>query len=179
MARDRHGKKPNEYERFEACETSCVRQNENGKWAHMFQGNDGQWRYDNTTNLTQGMLESEAFKDLTPRQRMLYIYAKSQFFNATNRPADDFPEVEKFQAHKGQMYFYLNHALLSDVFGLYPKSNTRDLYKDAAALEAHGFIKCVTPKRPSGKRNHAIENGKYSCLIYTYSDAWHHWKRAE
>ncbi len=80
---------------------------------------------------------------------MLYVYAKSQFFGALSRPANDFKDeygntLEKFQQYQGRECFYLNHKLMSEVFGLYPKTNHRDLYFDIEALIQRGFIERVT-----------------------------------
>lgn len=127
---------------------------------------DGKEHTDTTTMITYSMMISAAFKDLTARQRMLYIYAKSQFYGARSRPCNDFKDIETFKEYNGARYFYLNHRLLSDVYSLYPKSNHRDLYADIEALINHGFIE----KYSGGKSNHAR-------AIYRYSEAWKDWKK--
>lgn len=130
----------------------------------------GKRETDTTTNITYSMMTSPAFKDLTARQRMLYIYAKSQFWAARSRPSKDFKEVQEFQEVEGRLCFYLNHALLSEVYSLYPKSNHRDLYKDIQALIEHGFIERVT--NTTGKD---VSENNHMRNIYRYSDGWKSW----
>lgn len=132
---------------------------------HKYMSNGKQYT-DTTANVCYSMLISPAFKDLTPRQRMLYIYAKTQYFGAKSRPKSDYPDIEEYKTDNGRKYFYLNHFLLSNVFGLYPKSNTRDLYADTNKLIEHGFIKQVSNGKINQKRS-----------IYTYSDEWKEWEK--
>ena len=132
---------------------------------HKYMSNGKQYT-DTTANVCYSMLISPAFKDLTPRQRMLYIYAKTQYFGAKSRPKSDYPDIEEYKTDNGRKYFYLNHFLLSNVFGLYPKSNTRDLYADTNKLIEHGFIKQVSNGKINQKRS-----------IFTYSDEWKEWEK--
>lgn len=155
-----------DYYPFEA--TSKVKTCLDGKERHRFIDN-GKEQTDTTTLLTYSMLISGAFKDLTARQRMLYVYAKSQFYGARSRPKTDFPDIEVFKEYKGQRYFYLNHKLLSDVYGLYPKSNHRDLYRDIAALIEHGFMEWYSEPKAVNRSNHMR-------TIYRYSAEWKNWK---
>lgn len=132
---------------------------------HKYMSNGKQYT-DTTANICYSMLVSPAFKDLTARQRILYVYAKTQYFGAKSRPKSDFPDIEEYKRDNGRKYFYLNHFLMSDVFGLYPKSNTRDLYVDIKALIEHGFIEQVSNGKINQKRS-----------IYTYCDKWKEWKK--
>lgn len=132
---------------------------------HKYMSN-GKQCTDTTANICYSMLISPAFKDLTARQRILYVYAKTQYFGAKSRPKSDFPDIEEYKRDNGRKYFYLNHFLMSDVFGLYPKSNTRDLYVDIKALIEHGFIEQVSNGKINQKRS-----------IYTYCDKWKEWKK--
>ncbi len=139
--------KPNEHYRFES--KGKLKQCKDGKWRHRFINDSGNEQTDTTIQIMYSMIISPAFKDLTARQRMLYVYAKSQFFGALSRPANDFKDeygntLEKFQQYQGRECFYLNHKLMSEVFGLYPKTNHRDLYFDIEALIQRGFIERVT-----------------------------------
>ena len=136
-------KKKNPYFPFESLSTSPE---------HTYIDSSGRSLTDTTTNICVSMMRSPPFKDLTPRQRMLYIYAKSQFYG-------------------GRAYFYLNHKLLTDVFGLYTKGNYRDLYRDIDALETHGFIERVTnvERKPTTETNGMR-------TIFQYSDKWKSWK---
>lgn len=155
-----------EFYAFEA--TSKLTENADGQTQHKFIHN-GKEQVDTTTVITYSMMVSEAFKDLTARQRMLYIYAKAQFYGARSRPCRDFPDITDFHEYNGQRYFYLNHRLLSDVYGLYPKSNHRDLYKDIEELVKHGFIEYYTEPKAVNKSNHMR-------TIYRYSEAWKEWQ---
>lgn len=150
---------------------SKVKTCSDGKERHRFLDN-GKEQTDTTTLLTYSMLTSEAYKDLTPRQKQLYVIAKSQFYGARSRPCRDFPDIKEFQEYKGQKYFYLNHVLVSDIFGLYPKSNHRDLYKDVKALIDHGFI-----EQYSGSGN--VGSGNHMRSIYRYSEGWKDWKKGK
>lgn len=120
---------------------------------------------DTTANICQSMMLSRAWKDLSARQRELYVIAKSQYFGAYSRPRKDYPEIEMYKKNDKD-YFYLNHALVAGVYGLYPKSNTRDLYGDINVLIEHGFIERVNDGRPNKMRS-----------IYTYSDKWKYWSK--
>lgn len=151
---------------FEA--TSSVKDCGGGK-KHRFTDKSGKEQTDTTTMLTYSMMISDAFKDLTARQRMLYVYAKSQFYGARSRPHTVHKDIKDFEEYNGQRYFYLNHKLMSDVFNLYPKSNHRDLYKDIATLVDHGFIEWYTEPKSVSQSNHMR-------AIYRYSEAWKEWK---
>lgn len=155
-------KKKNPYFPFESLSTSPE---------HTYIDSSGRSLTDTTTNICVSMMRSPPFKDLTPRQRMLYIYAKSQFYGAVSRPSKDFPDIDKFGKYEGRAYFYLNHKLLTDVFGLYTKGNYRDLYRDIDALETHGFIERVTnvERKPTTETNGMR-------TIFQYSDKWKSWK---
>ena len=144
---------------------SRVEKGIDGKDRHRFI-NNGKEQTDTTTLLTYSMMISDAFRDLTARQRMLYVYAKSQFYGARSRPCNDYKDIDVFKEYNGSRYFYLNHRLLSDVFGLYPKDNHRDLYKDIKALIEHGFIE----KYSGGRSNR-------SRAIYRYSEWWKDWEK--
>lgn len=154
MARSRNRKEQRPYIPFESLSN-----NREHKYLH-----NGKQQTDTTTNLCYSMITSPAFKDLSAKQRMLYVYAKAQYYGARSRPRDDFKDIEEYQKDGGRKYFYLNHFLLSDVFALYPKSNSRDLYKDIKALVEHGFIEQVSNGKANQKRS-----------IYTYSDKWKEW----
>lgn len=166
MGRNRKDKPP-EYYSFEARSRL---EKDRGRWKHKFLNpRNGKHETDATANIAYSMLISDAFIDLTPRQRCLYLYAKAQFYSARSRPGDDYKDIEELQEYDRKRYFYLNHRLLSDVFGLYPKTNHRDLYKDIQALIQHGFIELY-----SGGGN--VEHGNHMRAIYRYSDGWKDWK---
>lgn len=166
----RKEKKPNEHYRFES--KSKLKQDKGGHWKHVFLNNNGNEQPDFTTQIMYTMLISPPFKDLTARQRMLYVYAKSQFFAAVSRPSIDFRDeegkpLEIFQKYQGKECFYLNHKLMSEVFGLYPETNHRDLYFDIEALVQRGFIERVT-----GYGRNKITETNHMRNIYKYSEKW-------
>lgn len=90
MGKSKAEKKPREHYRFES--KSTLKQCKDGKWRHKFINDKGNEQTDPTTQIMYTMLISPAFKDLTARQRMLYVYAKSQFYGAVSRPAGDFKD---------------------------------------------------------------------------------------
>ncbi len=94
-------------------------------------------RKDSTATLTMSMLSHPAFKDLKPRQRLLYLYAKAQYKGMVDRTQfeDDYPQ---YKGHPE--YIYLNHKLLIDVFEMYTKHTAREMYKDIKVLTEHGFL---------------------------------------
>ena len=165
MSRNKY--KIQEFFPFEAL--SKIKTCTDGKERHRFIDRNGKEQTDTTTVLAYSLMISEAFKDLTARQRMLYVYAKGQFYGARSRPKDDFRDIPDFKEWQGRKYFYLNHRLVSDIYGLYPKSNHRDLYKDIEALVKHGFIEYHTEPKAVNKSNHMR-------TIYRYSEAWKDWK---
>ena len=160
-------KKIYKFEPFEA--TSGVGRTAGGSQKLIYIDQQGRGQRETSTQIAYSMLVSPAFKDLTARQRMLYIYAKSQFYGARDRPCNTYPDVEEYQQHRGMMHFYLNHNLLSGVFGLYSKDNHRCLYNDIKAIVAHGFIEPCTAGGNVTSSNHTRR-------IYKYSTAWKDWK---
>lgn len=164
MARGKKSKKPNEPYRFES--KARLKESKGGEWKYRYPTQDGKEETDTTAPIWHSMLVSSAFKDLTPRQQMLYVCAKDQFFGARSRPSRDFPEDDRFQGYQGREAFYLNHGLVSKIYGLYPVSNKRDLGKDIKALIEHGFIDLVANGRQTQTRS-----------IYKYSDRWKEWKQ--
>lgn len=105
--------------------------------------------------LYASMLYSPAYMALNNRQRMLYVYAKLQFYGH-RKPGADFPEIPNLQ---GVEYFYfpISEGVKS---GLYTKNMGKELGNDLKELGAKGFIDIVV----TGNR------GKKS--IYRFSNRW-------
>lgn len=103
----------------------------------VFGGND---RIDSVAGITMCMLSHPAYKDLKPRQRQLYLYAKAQYKGMVDRKKfeEDHPE---YKGHPE--YIYLNYKLLVDVFEAYSKNNRAEMYRDIAVLVEHGFLEPV------------------------------------
>lgn len=164
----RKPKKPPEHYNFES--RARVEKDKWGKWKHVFTNpKTEKQETDTTAQIMYSMVISEAFLDLTARQRMLYVYAKMQFFGARSRPCNDFKEVPEFQDYQGKKYFYLNRKLMSDVYGLYGKES-RKLYDDIDALIQHGFLKRYS-------QGGSIRNGNHMRSIYYFSDEWKTWQQ--
>lgn len=92
------------------------------------------------------LCESAAWKALTPRQQVLYIWFRFQWkdVGSKNTPSGDYPNNEAFQR---PYIVYMNKAVAVQT-GLYTKVqggnfNARDFYKDVQRLEAVGFITCL------------------------------------
>lgn len=119
-------------------------------------GND---RKDSVAGITMCMLSHPAFKDLKPRQRLLYLYCKAQYKGMVDRT-----EFEKnYPQYKGKPeYIYLNHKLMIDVFEMYSKHTAREMYKDIKELTAHGFLVPVCSE-------------KNQRIIYKLVSEWQSW----
>jgi len=115
---------------------------------------------DTSANIYESMLQSKAFKDLTTKQRELYVYAKGQRYGK-KKPGKDYKDYPEFQ---GDELFYLNFGLVK-AYGIYTEGNKGEFYKNIKALVEHGFIEVVS----SGAKTH-------SKSIYRYSDRWQTWE---
>ena len=122
--------------------------------------NTGTIRTDTSANIYESMLLSEAYIDLTTRQKQLYIICKSQFYGH-RKPSQDFPEVEQV---RGDDCFYLNLGTVTR-YGLYTRNMRGKFYSDMKELERHGFIKTVS----SGKSTK-------SKSVYQFTPDWKYWK---
>lgn len=121
-----------------------------------FVNQNGKLQAETTANICESMLQSKAFKGLTLKQKVLYLYCKSQYYGK-RKPKKDYEKQGLFQ---GEEYFYFNIQLASD-YGLYTMANHKRLYTDLRALEMAGFISC----EKSGK-GHKEKN------VYCFSDEW-------
>lgn len=103
-----------------------------------------------SATLYASMLQSKAFKDLSPSAKVLYIYMKLQLFG---QPAVDDDET----------IFYFNRALYMSVYKLYTKYE--QFKRDRDLLMQHGLIE-------------EVENGKVTRTKnkYRFSDKWKQWK---
>lgn len=114
---------------------------------------------DTSANLYESMLLSAAFMDLTPKQRLLYVYMKAQYYGK-RKPGKDNPDIENLQ---GDDLFYFPRTL-AEKYNLYTRSNNRQFYNDIKAIEEHGFIKTIS----SGKATKTKS-------IYKFVGAWKMW----
>lgn len=120
----------------------------------------GHKRTDTSANIYESMLTSDAWKDLSFRQRALYTVCKAQYYGK-RKPGKDFPELPDVQ---GDDCFYMNAAAV-ERYGIYTKNMHREFYGDLKALCVHGLITCVSNGRANKSRS-----------IYRFSAAWGTWK---
>lgn len=116
---------------------------------------------DTSANIYESMLVSNAFKDLSTRQKLLYMYVKAQYYGK-RKPSKDNTETGLFQSDE---YFYLNLDTVTRKYGLYTRNMRSEFYGDMKALIEHGFI----TKESQGGGNGKTKN------IYRYSDKWQAW----
>lgn len=121
-----------------------------------FLDNTGKKRMDTSAGIYESMLLSEAYKSLTTRQKMLYVYCKAQFWGK-RKPGRDYPDNPEVQ---GDEFFYLNLSLIVN-YGLYTRNMGNVFYQDMKVLEQVGFIERVA-RNKGGKRK----------AIYKFSDKW-------
>ena len=129
-----------------------------------YRGRNGGARKDTSASIFESMYRSEAYRDLTARQRDLYVCCKLQYYGK-RKPGRDFQDLEEFQ---GDDLFYLNWASVSADYGLYPAGSERNFYKDMNALIEHGLIDL----RSSGKKRRQKN-------IYQYSVRWKKWPEVD
>lgn len=122
----------------------------------------GKQKGDTTANIYESMLRSEAWKDLSSKQQVLYLYCKAQYYGKA-KPGSDFPDIPELQ---GDELFYLNRELVVSEYELYSEGNRTKFYRDMKALEEHGFIQTVI----NGKRKHTRN-------IYKFVADWQNWER--
>lgn len=118
----------------------------------------GEERVNSPCVLTMELMSSPAFIDLSPSQRILYAYAKLQYFGAVDKVC---AKYEEYQNEHAKEYFYLNNNLIINVYKLYKTNAT--MYKDIQELIKHGFI--VKIRTESHQRT-----------IYRFSDEWINWQ---
>lgn len=118
------------------------------------------------TSIYGDMLASEAFRDLTDRQKVLYLYAKSRYYGQTTKAKERLFQAFTDLTLPGDIstFFSLTAGNVTKDFGLYDKNHLSYFYRDLAELIRHGFIRCVA----------CGAKGKVAS-IYQYSDKWKKW----
>ena len=114
---------------------------------------NGYNKLDTSANLFHSMLISEAFKNLTNRQKVTYLYMKDLYYNV---PTAKHPNGDK-------MYFYFNRHIWKDLYGTH--TNGERVRSDIDALIKNGFIEEVENNKNLRQKN-----------VYKYSDKWQHIK---
>lgn len=163
--------KPSEHLPFEA-KSKLVYVGSRDGYKYRYTDKNGNEQTDTDARIAYTLMVSTAFKSLTPRQRVLYLCAKSEFYAARSRPSKDFRDengepLEIFREYGGKGCIYLNRKLLCDVYGLYPPSNKRDLYADIQALIQAGLLERVT-----GLERFDITKTNHQRNIFRFSEKW-------
>lgn len=114
---------------------------------------------DTSANIYDSMLESPAFRDLTYRQRLLYVYMKSMYYGH-RRPIKDEPTSFTFNQCK-----WIKDAKHKNKHSFELYSNKAMFYRDRNALVAHGFIEIVENNKNQRESN-----------VYRFSDKWQTWQ---
>lgn len=114
----------------------------------------GKEQTDTSANIYESLLQSKAFKSLTAKQQILYVYCKAQYYGK-RKPKKDY---EKQGLYQDDTYFYFNWQIAID-YDLY--STHSRFYKDMKVLTEKGFIELIK----SGK-GHKEKN------VYRFSDKW-------
>ncbi len=118
-------------------------------------------RQDTFARLYESMLLSDAYIDLTDKQKHLYTLCKAQYIGK-RKPERDYPDIEELE---GAELFYLNWDLVWNVYKLYSEKSHSAFYHDMDALISHGFITRIS----SGRLRRAK-------TVYRYSNKWQSWK---
>ena len=103
---------------------------------------------DVSANIYMSMLMSSAWKKLTPRQQILYVYCKLQYYAEKKKPVKD-----------NQMSFTMNQSKWKDLYKLYTRNNY--FYQDINKLIETGFVACIESGRNTRTKS-----------IYIFSDQW-------
>lgn len=102
---------------------------------------------DVSANIYSSMMQSQAWRNLTPNAIRLYLYMKLQLYG------------QKSISGYGEEYFYFNKAMWRDTYPIY--TNQAQFYKDRDLLVKNGFIEIV--EHGQNTRTKAI---------YKLSDRW-------
>lgn len=124
---------------------------------HTFQPYQRRANTDKTgfARLFYDLLDSDAFRDLTPRQRLLYVYCARESHNEDTMKVTGKPFDESL--------FLMNRAKRKS-HELYGLTDTRQFERDMTALVNHGFVDAVTSGYATKRAN-----------VYRLSSRWHNW----
>ena len=118
---------------------------------------------DVSANIYISMLISNAWRNLTLKQKELYLYCKAQYYGEKKTAADHLTAQEKASGANVSIEkrFTMNKSKWDDFYGLYTDNTKRYFYSDMKALIDNGFIKVVS----NGKSNRTKN-------IYEFSSHW-------
>jgi len=104
---------------------------------------------DTSANIYMSMLMSAAWRELTPRQQILYLYCKAQYYAEKKKPIKD-----------NQLSFTMNKSKWQ-LYKLYTENEGHNFRRDMNALISIGFVKCVECGANTRTKS-----------IYEYSSKW-------
>ena len=109
---------------------------------------------DTSANIYVSMLMSDAWKALSAKQQVLYLYCKAQYY--AEKPKS-LPE----EFRNNLAAFTMNRSKWQDLYELYKRNDEKSFYRDISALIEKGFIRC-------------LECGAFSRTksIYEFSNKW-------
>lgn len=118
---------------------------------------------DVSANIYLSMLMSQAWHNLTLKQKELYLYCKAQYFGESKTESEHKTnnEIEKDVNANLQIRFTMNKSKWCEIYHLYSDGGQRHFYKDIKSLVDNGFIKVVESGKTSRTKN-----------IYEFSDKW-------
>lgn len=118
---------------------------------------------DVSANIYISMLMSQAWHNLTGKQKELYLYCKAQYYGEKKNLSEHITIQEK--ELKGSVNiekrFTMNKSKWCDIYGIYSENGKRHFYKDMQALIDNGFVEIIQ----NGKTNRTKN-------IYEFSSKW-------
>lgn len=131
--------------------------------AQFYTDKNGKKHGDTSANIYMTMLLSQAWRDLTKNQQILYLYCKAQYYAEKRKPKHD--EDNEFG---NEWYFTMNKSKWCDLYGIYTENNKAQFRKDMAELINKGFIRCVACGWYDKQKT-----------IYAYSSKWQKYGTSE
>ena len=118
---------------------------------------------DVSANIYISMLQSQAWHNLTYKQKELYLYCKAQYYGESKSKNEHLTAKEKECEENIDISkrFTMNKSKWCEIYGLYTESTQRHFYTDMKALIQNGFVKALEKGKRSRTKN-----------IYEFSDKW-------
>ena len=118
---------------------------------------------DTSANLYMSMLLSRAWRGLTDRQKVLYLYCKAQYYGEKPDRKTHMTQAEIDGGANVNLMkrFTMNRNKWSDMYELYSESTSRYFWRDMNALIEKGFIRKVESGKTTRTKN-----------IYEFADDW-------
>lgn len=117
---------------------------------------------DTSSNIYYSMLMSNAWHELTLKQKELYLYCKLQYLGQRLNRDELETEKEADEGNTNISYrFTFNKGLWCELYGLYSENGKRHFYDDMQVLIDKGFIRLVASGQNTRTKN-----------IYEFSNKW-------